>query len=201
MNKFNREIIYIIAYSLVFFLSISMISIFFLLYTKKESDLRLVKEINCVLENLKEGKETDLPNYFKTGYIKTKNSIFIPEKGIYLYIDKNRYYKPLYSFSALIFLLIIGFTLLHSYMIYKLILELKNIDKDIKNLLETLILGISHKLGNILAAQAVNIEMLKSNCKSKYIHRLEQTYEILNKELKSILEFIKSTQFKPKRKK
>ena len=195
MNRYLKEKFLILLYGLGFFISVSILSALFLIYIKKETDLRLMKEVSFYMDKIKHNENIKLPPYLKITFKKTPDSVFLAKQGKYLHIDKNHYYKPLYYFTALILSVIFALTIFHSYLLYKILSEIERKNKDINQLFETLILSISHKLGNILASQSVNIEMLKSNYSPKYISRIEQSYEIMKNDLKLILEFIKNSKF------
>lgn len=84
------------------------------------------------------------------------------------------------------FLLVLALML----MLYKVIERMTRQEREYKEFLELLLLTISHKFGNLLAAQKGNIDILKVKYDQRAIERLEKTYNFIREDLNSILVYI-----------
>jgi len=84
------------------------------------------------------------------------------------------------------FLLVLSLMLI----LYKIIDRMLKQEKNYRDFLELIILTISHKLGNFLAVQKGNIEILKLGYDSKALNRLEISYNYIQEDLQKILETI-----------
>lgn len=76
------------------------------------------------------------------------------------------------------------------FILYKVIDRMTRQEREYKDFLELIILTISHKFGNFLAAQKGNIEILKIRHEPKALHRLEKSYNYLQEDLQSIVDSI-----------
>lgn len=76
------------------------------------------------------------------------------------------------------------------WILYKVIERMTRQEREYKDFLELLLLTISHKFGNFLAAQKGNIEILKIRHEPKALHRLEISYNYLQEDLQSIVDSI-----------
>ncbi len=72
-------------------------------------------------------------------------------------------------------------------------------ETNIKRTLEIFTLAISHKLGNFLSVNKINIELLKTKCNSKELSRIEQSYNLLEKDFFHISDFLKNLESDRKR--
>ena len=192
--NFPQEIKIVLISNIVFSLSVIIILVFTITYLKKVYEISLFKETNYIIKSIQSKTMEDLPNYiaiYPTNFLGKENCFFIPQIGKYLCINKSLYFRPLYIFSIFIFFVASVFFLIQFLVTYFLIRNLVENNLRINYMLETIILGISHKFGNIVSSQKVIIELLKNECKSKYILRLENVFKLLEKDLKSILNFIK----------
>lgn len=84
------------------------------------------------------------------------------------------------------FLLVLALMLI----LYKVIDRMMRQEREYKDFLELLLITISHKFGNFLAAQKGNIEILKIRHEPKALHRLETSYNYLQEDLQSIVDSI-----------
>lgn len=93
-----------------------------------------------------------------------------------------------YIFNVLLweFLLVLALMLI----LYKVINRMTRQEREYREFLELLLLTISHKFGNLLAAQKGNIDILKVKYDQKAIERLEKTYDFIREDLNSILVYI-----------
>ena len=86
------------------------------------------------------------------------------------------------------FLLVLGLMLI----LYKIIDKMLRQERDYRDFLELIILTISHKFGNFLAAQKGNIEILKGGYDPRAIRRLELSQTYMQEDFHKILEIINS---------
>jgi signal transduction histidine kinase len=86
------------------------------------------------------------------------------------------------------FLLVLGLMLI----LYKIIDKMLRQERDYRDFLELIILTISHKFGNFLAAQKGNIEILKGGYDPGAIRRLELSQTYMQEDFHKILEIINS---------
>ena len=101
-------------------------------------------------------------------------------------------YRKVKDLAICLFLWEAALVLSLSLIFYKLLwLHLKEREEN-RQFLEMLLLTLSHKLGNFLAAQRVNIEILKQTQNLKAVQRLEKGYEFMEKEAKHTLQIIKN---------
>ncbi len=175
------------------FSAINIVSLFFYkiswrdtFYLHIESELAL-KQIN---------PSHPLPPYIKV----FPHSIFSPEwepfprklGGNFVYISTSPIYQRVKELATCLFLWEAALILSLSFIFYKLLwLHLREREEN-KQFLEMLLLAISHKLGNFLAAQRVNIEIIKTMQSPKAVKRLEMGYDLVEKELEHILWIIKN---------
>lgn len=199
MLKFTKEIKIVFISNVIFSISIIVILSFFIIFLKRKYEITLMKETYYILHILENKKLKELPGYItihSANFLEENNCFFVPELGKYLCVNKDIYFRPLYIFSVFIFLVTSLFFLFQFLITYYLINNLIKNNKRINNILETIILGISHKFGNIISSQKVLMELLKEDCKSRYLDRLDIIFKLLEKDLKSVLNFIKAFEMK-----
>lgn len=85
------------------------------------------------------------------------------------------------------FLLVLSLMLI----LYKIIERMLRQEKDYMDFLELILLTISHKFGNFLAAYKGNIEILKTRYDEKAIQRLDSSYTYIQNDFYKVLESIK----------
>lgn len=124
-------------------------------------------------------------NFFE--YIKEdflhKNSNTLPLSSYYIETKFHEYVKNIILWE---FILVLSTMLL----LYKIIDRMIRQEREYRNFLEILILTISHKFGNFLAAQQANLELLKLKNDSNALSRLEKSYKYIQEDFHSILEII-----------
>ena len=137
-----------------------------------------------------------LPEYVKISpqAISSPQWHLFPEKlnGKFVYVNTTPVYRKVKELAICLFLWETALVLSLSFIFYKLLwVHLKEREEN-RQFLEMLLLAISHKLGNFLAAQRVNIEILKETQSTKAVERLERGYNLMEKEFKHILQMIKN---------
>ncbi|HQD37247.1 MAG TPA: hypothetical protein PKV92_09160 [Thermodesulfovibrio thiophilus] len=78
------------------------------------------------------------------------------------------------------------------FILYQVINRLTKHERDYKNLLELILLTVSHKFGNFITIQKGNIELLKITHDEKAINRLESSYNYFQEDFYRIVDTIKS---------
>ena len=77
-------------------------------------------------------------------------------------------------------------------LIYFTIIRYIRKEDYIRRYLEILLLTITHKLGNFLSIQRLNIDIIKSKCRLKAVNRLENAYSIIEKDFKFTIKTLKN---------
>ena len=95
-----------------------------------------------------------------------------------------------FAFTLLMWEAVLVLTLM--VLIYFTIIRYIRKEEYIKRYLEILLLTISHKLGNFLSIQSLNINLIKSKCNLKAVNRLENAYSIIEKDFKFTLKTLKN---------
>lgn len=76
------------------------------------------------------------------------------------------------------------------FILYKIINKMTKQEREYRDFLELLLLTISHKFGNFLAAQKGNIDILRLKHDQRAIERLERTYNFMKEDFNSLLPYI-----------
>jgi signal transduction histidine kinase len=112
--------------------------------------------------------------------------------GKFVYLDWHIVYKMVKNFGINLFIWEMVLILSLSFLFYKLLwVHLKEREEN-RAFLEILLLSLSHKLGNFLASQRLNIEILKQTPSPTALARLENTYSFVEMEFKHTLNIIKN---------
>jgi len=112
--------------------------------------------------------------------------------GKFVYVNTTPVHRKVKKLAICLFLWEAALVLSLSFIFYKLLWQHLKEREENRQFLEMLLLAISHKLGNFLAAQRVNIEILKETQSPKAVERLERGYNLMEKEFKHILRIIKN---------
>lgn len=137
-----------------------------------------------------------LPEYIKVSSKPILNSNWMPYpqtiNGKQVYVNWRPVYQEIKEFAFLLFLWEVVLVLALTFLFYKLLwVHLKEREEN-RNFLEMLLLAVSHKLGNFLAAQRLNLEILKEKYSLKAVKRLEIGYSTALKDFRHILRIIKN---------
>ena len=165
------------------------------LYYKKAVENSILNEIFAYIELYSFG------NISYPAYIKIKKEDELLENYEFLaiarrnnliaYVDKNYLDRKYIKFYINILLwdtvIIIALFLFFHYTIIRYIRK----EKNIREALEITILSISHKLGNFLAINRTNIELLREKYSGKEIDRLLNSYSVLEKDFKHVSMLLK----------
>lgn len=74
--------------------------------------------------------------------------------------------------------------------LYKVIERITKQERDYKELLELILLTVSHKFGNFLAVHRGNIEILKIRNDERALQRLEKSYNYMQEDLNKVIDTI-----------
>ncbi len=111
--------------------------------------------------------------------------------GKFVYVNWSTVRQDLKTLAWLLFLWEIVLVLSLTLLFYRLLwLNIKQREEN-RAFLEMVLMTLSHNLGNFLAAQRLNIEILKTQCKAPSLGRLERGYKHIEQEFKHILQIIR----------
>ncbi len=165
------------------------------LYYKEGIKISLLKEAKAYYELKKKEPLFPLPYYLKMYKELIFQDDFVPLIKIEdtnVYVKRDYIERKFNNFFINIFLwdVVIIFTLYIFF--YFTILRYIKKETEIKSILEIFTLSISHKLGNFLSINKMNIELLKSKCKFRELERIEQSYNLLEKDFINVSSFLKN---------
>jgi len=113
--------------------------------------------------------------------------------GNFFFLDENYVQRELRSFAIHLFIWEIPIIVLTILFTYKTVSFFIEREKEAKELVKTFFLFFTHKLGNFLSLNRVNLEILKMHCPiEKALYRLEKAYDILESDFKKSLSYISS---------
>ncbi|ACO04486.1 MAG TPA: sensor histidine kinase [Persephonella sp.] len=191
MISFEKKIL--IIFSIVLTIGFSVINGISIIFFKKNLEYQLYKEAHLYKAILTEKPFLKLPRYF------TIDSSFDPERyeivtflgGNYILLDKNYKIEKIKTFglNLLVWEAVLTVTLL--FVMYITIIRHIQEKEENRKLLEIFLLTITHKLGNFLSSQKLNIELIKSKCNIKPVERLEKAYQLIETDFKSSLQILK----------
>lgn len=189
MISFEKKIL--IIFSIVLTIGFSVINGISIIFFKKNLEYQLYKEAHLYKAILTEKPFLKLPRYF------TIDSSFDPERyeivtflgGNYILLDKNYKIEKIKTFglNLLVWEAVLTVTLL--FVMYITIIRHIQEKEENRKLLEIFLLTITHKLGNFLSSQKLNIELIKSKCNIKPVERLEKLTSLLRQTLKAVFRY------------
>jgi len=141
-------------------------------------------------------KNYNLPSYIKVSKkpLLDKNLELLPQtlNGKFVYLDWGPGYKEVKDLATNLFLWETALVLSLTFLFYKILwIHLKEREEN-RVFLEMILLTLSHKLGNFLATQRLNIEILKETPSPAALDRLERGYMFIEKEFNHTLNIIKN---------
>ncbi len=192
--KFENKIMLIFIFILV--LGISLINAISVLYFKFNLERSISKEVNCYKKIFEYDPYFSPPPYIIINKITAINKDFEVVGKVddyFIFIKKSYKTGKLKSFASTLFIwegiIVISLILI---MYLTIINFLKKEEENIK-FLEFLVLSITHKIGNFLAIQKLNIDILKMKYPhEKAIYRIEDNYKFIEKDFKITLETIQN---------
>jgi len=172
---------------------LNVIAISFYKFSLKEN---YYQRVEMELKMARYQKNYNLPSYIKVSKkpLLNKNLELLPQtlNGKFVYLDCTRGYKEVKELATNLFLWEIALVLSLTFLFYKILwVHLKEREEN-RFFLEMILLTLSHKLGNFLATQRLNIEILKETSSPAALNRLERGYMFIEKEFKHTLNIIKN---------
>ncbi|WP_457642414.1 sensor histidine kinase [Persephonella sp.] len=191
MISFEKKIL--IIFTVILTVGFSVINGISILYFKKNLEYQLYKEATLYKTILSEKHFLKLPYYFKIDnkLNPEKYEVITFWQENYILLDKNYKINKIKTFglNLVIWEGILIITLL--FIMYITIIRYIREKEENRKLLEILLLTITHKLGNFLSSQRLNIELIKSKCNIKPVERLEKGYLFIENDFKTSLKMIK----------
>lgn len=111
--------------------------------------------------------------------------------GKFVLLDISPVRKKLKDFTFAVFLWEGALVLGLSYLLYRLLGRYLREKERTREFLELLLLALSHRLGNFLAAQRVNLEILKQRPSGDVIMRLEEAYNHIEDQFRRTMELVR----------
>jgi len=172
---------------------LNVIAISFYKFSLKEN---YYHSVETELKMARYQKNYNLPSYIKVSKkpLLNKNLELLPQtlNGKFVYLDWGLGYKEVKDLATNLFLWEIALVLSLTFLFYKILwVHLKEREEN-RVFLEMILLTLSHKLGNFLATQRLNIEILKETSSPAALDRLERGYMFIEKEFKHTLNIIKN---------
>ncbi|GAB6183661.1 ATP-binding protein [Thermodesulfovibrio hydrogeniphilus] len=183
--KFENRLFITFAVALV--LVFSIINLFVIYFFIKEQSRYETEIILSYQELLRYDKNYPLPPFIK----KTGEDLTIEP------IYKEEYFK---KFSQTVLIWESLFLLILMYIFYLVIKLLVRREHEYENFLKLITLILSHKIGNYLALVKTNLEILRYKPEDRIIERLKMHSNILNDEIKRLIDAVKRIPMLPKEK-
>ncbi|WP_457621477.1 hypothetical protein [Persephonella sp.] len=191
MISFEKKIL--IIFSIILSIGFSVINGISIMFFKNNLEYQLYKEAHLYKTILSEIPNIKLPKYFTlSDSIDTeKYEILTFFGGNYILLDKRYKLEKIKTFgiNLLIWEAVLTITLLFT--MYITIIRHIHEREENRKLLEIFLLTITHKLGNFLSSQRLNIELIKSKCNIKAVERLEKAYQFIETDFRSSLQILK----------
>ncbi len=184
-----------IAFTIIIIIGLSIINFVSILYYKYTLKSFILKETKLYLELKNKNSSVALPSYLKISQsplVKGNYEFINKFYDKYVFLDLSYEEKKVKDFALLLFLW--ETILVVSLMFIMYITLVKYIKKEyfFKSFLEILLLTLTHKLGNFLSVQKINIELIRLRCKEKSISRLEKAYMLMEKDFKFSLKVLRN---------
>ncbi len=136
-----------------------------------------------------------LPSYIRISEIPLRGEdlvLFNPSyKGKFVFLDLSIAKRKLRNFALNLLLWESFLVLSLGYVFYKLLWRYVKEREQNRQFLELMLLILSHRIGNFLAAQRVNIEMLKEGAGSVVLERLEGATSYMEDQFRRTVELIR----------
>ncbi len=153
---------------------------------KREAILH--KSLLAVVENYTLPDHILLSDYPREGFITLRR---VGDK--FLLVKTEYIEEKLLRFGFLLFIWEIALVLSLNYILYKTIIRYIKEREDTDKLLELMLLTISHKLGNFLSVQRLNIQLLKEKLPdNQALKRLESAYRLIERDFKTLTVALKN---------
>ncbi len=151
------------------------------------TDVRLYVDMRNEVRNYK------LPDYIRiTDNLKSIRgfSLFGVYNNRYIYIDNKYMIKSLKKFVSTLMLWEFALCSILIFMVYIILKRSLKKEQEHKQFLQFLLGAISHKLGNFLSIQKINLSLIETK-DTKPIERLEKAYVFMEHDFKNIIRMMK----------
>ncbi len=176
----------IIGFSIINFLGIT--------YLRFILEERIEKEVDCISKFYTIYPNFPLPKYLfiSKDPIPPYNYEVVRYTGKYfVFVRKNYLQDKLRKFAFSLFIWEGAFIVALTFIFYRVIIKYLKKEEVIKNTLNILLLTLTHRIGNFLAVQKVNIELID---KSKPAKRLKENLDRLKREYEKTLKILEDIQ-------
>jgi len=190
--RFEYRILFGFLFALL--LGISILNFVAIRMHKAELLSILYRDVHLHLELSEKVKGYKLPDYIKTSNrpLKAKDLVFYRIIGDkFVFLDFSRLRERLRAFALNLFLWEIFLILLLSFLFYRLLWHHLQERERNREFLELMLLVLSHRFGNFLATQRVNLEILKEGMNPSALGRLQKAYNYIEEEFRRTLELIR----------
>ena len=193
MIKFETKIIVAVSLFLAIGLSIlngiNMTFFKLLIKEKLDTEIKLYSRVCKVNANCK------LPSYFYTSPVPSIDKSTKPVAKVndgFLMVNVEHVNSELKSIAAVIFIWEAIILVVLVLIVVKAMNYYVKKERNVKEFLRLLLLVLTHKLGNLLAIQRLNIDMIESSCgKSDALERLKRGYSLLESDFYFVLDSVK----------
>ena len=189
--KFETKVVISVIFSLMVGLSILNLVSFTLL--KREVESRILKEVE--LYALLHEKNYKLPPYIvvSRGVILSRElKPILSKNGKIYWVDVKYPEKRIKEVALTIFLWEVALLLLLGLVTANFVNRYLRQEKEMRDYLKVILLVFTHKLGNFLSLQRVNLEILKNTCRTnRALKRMEEGYTLMEKDFLQLLSAVR----------
>jgi len=191
--KFETKIV--IAVSFLLAVGLSILNGINFSFLKVQMKRRIDAEALLYSSVCRESKNCRLPPYFSVSPFPVSDEnhrVVSAFNGKFLILDVNSVNERLKNLAATIFiweaLILIVLVLIVAMVVNRYTKK----EREIRDFLKLTLLVLTHKLGNFLAVQRLNVDILESRCgSSKAIERLKRGYNLLEGDFQLLLDEVK----------
>lgn len=171
------------------------INVLLMFYVKSRLVNYFKRNVDLYLDFYSKGYLKKLPSHIrvtKNSNVKDKNYAFYGVLGNkYVFVNVDRVRSELLKFSLLLFLWEFLLTALILFVVYVGLKRLFRRQRYTDQFLRFILIAVSHKLGNFLAAQKVNLELADMDEESKdrlslALSEMEKDFNVISSTIKSI---------------
>ncbi len=155
----------------------------------------LWRDAELQLKLLASKKDHQLPPYIRVSEVPLEGkdlALFDPNfEGKFVFLDLSEAKRKLRNFALGLLLWEAFLVLSLSYLFYKLLWRYLREREQSRQFLELMLLVLSHRLGNFLATQRVNLEILREGMVPAALERLQQAYSYMEDQFRRTMELIR----------
>ncbi|WP_456393606.1 sensor histidine kinase [Persephonella sp.] len=185
----------LITFTFILALGLSAINLVAVLFFKYSIEGQIYRESRLYVEVYRYNPSVRLPEYIKL-FDRLPDSpsyeIIGMVNGRYVTLDKEYKTRKTKEFATTLLMWDAVLILSTMLLIYFTIIKYIKKEEYLRRYLEILILTITHKLGNFLSVQRINIDLIKSKCRIKAVNRLESAYSLIEKDFKFTIRTLKN---------